>query len=541
MKHKLQLIPFLFMGLTSFSQTVGLIQHDSQSLDEGYVLFAPTGSTSTYLIDKCGRQVKTWPGTYRPGQSVYLLPDGVLLRPANANNTTFNAGGKGGIIEKIDWDGTVSWTYTLSDATQCQHHDVKALPNGNILVIAWESKTATEAIEAGRNPSLVAATLWSEQILEIEPVGPDGGNIVWEWHLWDHLVQDFDNTKLNFGPVASSPQLIDLNYSASAAESDWIHLNAIDYNPALDQVLVSSHGMNEIWIIDRSTTTTEAASHAGGNSNKGGDILYRWGNPAAYNNGTAADQRFFGQHNAHWIESGLPYGGQVMVFNNGLNRPGGNYSTAEIINPPVSGFGYTATLPYLPADNSWMYNAGNSHNYYAQNISGAQQLSNGNILLCNGPSGIFTEIDGQGTKVWEYINPVSGTGIIDQNTAPSQNLAFRCSFYPADYAGFSGQTLLAGNTIENTNPVSASCMLALGTNENSFRQQALVFPNPFTDKISFQGGNGNMDYVIVTLFGETIWSGKHPEEEDFSFLAKGVYFLQVCDHNRTQLVKIIKN
>ena len=114
-------------------------------------------------------------------------------------------------IEKIDWNGNVIWTYFISDATNWQHHDVKALPNGNILVIAWESKTNTQAIAKGRNPLLVPTTLWSEQILEIQPTGATGGNVVWEWHLWDHLIQDFDNTKSNFGTVNQHPELINVN------------------------------------------------------------------------------------------------------------------------------------------------------------------------------------------------------------------------------------------------------------------------------------------------------------------------------------------
>ncbi|MES2593443.1 MAG: aryl-sulfate sulfotransferase [Bacteroidota bacterium] len=540
MKYSLLLIGFVLFSITCFSQTVGLIQHDAQSLDDGYVLFAPTGSTTTYLIDKCGRQVKTWPGAYKPGQSVYLLPDGILLRPANANNVTFNAGGKGGVIEKMDWNGNVIWTYTISDSLKCQHHDVKALPNGNVLVIAWESKTNAQAIAAGRDPSLVPATVWSEQILEIQPVGSNGGNVIWEWHLWDHLIQDFDNTKPNYGTVASSPQLINLNYSASATQTDWIHLNSIDYNPILDQILVSSHAMNEIWIIDHSTTTLQAASHSGGNSIKGGDILYRWGNPAAYNNGTTANKKLFGQHNAHWIESGLPYADQIMVFNNGLNRTGGNYSTVEIINPPVSGFNYTSTLPYLPSNYSWIYNAGDPNNYYAQNISGAQQLSNGNVLLCNGPLGLFTEVDSSGTTVWKYVNPVSGTGIMAQNASPAQNLSFRCSFYASNYAGFAGQTLLAGNTIENTNPVSASCSLTMGVEDNFQENIIVISPNPFTNKIVVKGVSGEEYYSIVNVFGQNVWCGKQIEQEGFSYLVKGLYFLNVFKNNYKQTIKLIK-
>ena len=230
---------FLFLNFQLAAQTVGLMQHSAGTLVDGYMLFAPISSTSTYLIDKCGKQVKSWTSTYRPGQSVYILPDGTLLRSGNTNNTTFNAGGKGGIIQKIDWNGNVTWNYTISSTLECQHHDIKALPNGNILAIVWESKTNTEAISQGRNPALVPSTVWSEKIIEIEPTGLTTGNIVWEWHLWDHLIQDFDATKPNFGTIATNPQLINLNYNASATNSDWIHLNSVDYNPTLDQIILS--------------------------------------------------------------------------------------------------------------------------------------------------------------------------------------------------------------------------------------------------------------------------------------------------------------
>ena len=85
-----------------------------------------------------------------------------------------------------------------------------------------------------------------------------------------------------------------------------MHTNAVAYNAELDQIMLSIHAFSEVWIIDHGTTTEEAASHSGGKRGKGGDLLYRWGNPRAYRTGTNVDQRLFAQHNAHWIPEGLP-------------------------------------------------------------------------------------------------------------------------------------------------------------------------------------------------------------------------------------------
>lgn len=541
---------FVLLLASSFllnAQTIGLIQHDNESLDNGYVLFAPIMSNTTYLIDKCGKQVKTWPSAYRPGQSVYILPDGNLLRTGNTNNATFNAGGKGGIIEKIDWNGNVTWSYTVSDATKCQHHDVKVLPNGNVLIIAWESKTNTQAIAAGRNPALVPTTLWSEQILEVQPNGLTGGTIVWEWHLWDHLVQDYNAAKLNYGTVNTNPQLLNINYRASATEVDWIHLNSIDYNPVLDQIVLSSHSFSEIWIIDHSTTTAEAASHSGGNSGKGGDILYRWGNPLAYNI-TGTNRKFWGQHNATWIPVGFPFENQIIVYNNGNGRIGGNYTTVEIINPPVDGFNYTATLPYLPSTTSWIYNLGNTYNYYAQNISGAQQLSNGNVLMCNGPAGTFTEVTTNGTIVWKYINPIAQSGIMTQGTTPTQNLVFRCTFYPATFSGFLGHTLIAGSTIENSNSLSANCSVALETNENENLSSFILYPNPVQDFFTIQTNNvkNDLDVELIDELGRIIKISKINQGSTLNIietdtLYNGIYIVKISDGKNQVTQKIVIN
>ena len=106
-----------------------------------------------------------------------------------------------------------------------------------------------------------------------------------------YLVQDFDREKSNYGNIAGHPELVNLNYSIHSASPDWIHLNSLDYNPDLDQVLLSSPFFNEIWIIDHSTTKNESSGHRGGKSGKGGDLLFRWGNPATFNSGRISNQK----------------------------------------------------------------------------------------------------------------------------------------------------------------------------------------------------------------------------------------------------------
>src|SRR5262249_23204710 len=140
---------------------------------------------------------------------------------------------------------------------------------------------------------------------------------------------------------ADADQLKGIGYVGSAAarsqrvNPDWTHVNAVDYNAELDQIMLSTPEFNEIWIIDHGTTTAEAAGHTRGRRGKGGDLLYRWGNPATYRAGGPKDKTLFFQHNAHWIPKGLPGAGRMLVYNNGARRTGGNYSSVDELVLPL--------------------------------------------------------------------------------------------------------------------------------------------------------------------------------------------------------------
>jgi hypothetical protein len=419
----------------------GLLRNEAGAF-EGYTLFAPLRSTTTYLIDMRGNVVHSWASDYAPGHAVYLLENGNLLRCAREpGNRTFHGGGLGGRIQEMEWDGTVVWEFVYADEQHLQHHDIEPLPNGNVLLIAWERKSRAEAIAAGRDPALMKRRdLWPDHIIEVKPERPRGGTIVWEWHVWDHLIQDHDPAKPNFGVVADHPELVDINFPLSSVQvspeeqrrlealgyvvpppqprgiqgsADWNHTNAVAYNAELDQIVLSVLGFHEIWVIDHSTTTEQAAGHTGGRSGKGGDLLYRWGNPQSYGAGTAADRQLFAHHDAHWIAPGRSGAGNLLVFNNGRGRPDGRYSSVVEIVPPLDAGGrYTraAGAAFGPTEPAWVYTAPERDRFFSGNISGAQRLPNDNTLICSGENGWFFEIDRHGRILWEYVSPFAGEG-----------------------------------------------------------------------------------------------------------------------------------
>lgn len=417
---------------------------------EGYVLFAPLSSRITYLIDKQGHPVHSWRSNWLPAQSAYLLPDGNLLRTGiDTSNHHFPR--SGGWIEKIDPNDHIVWSYLISNDKQRRHHDICPLENGNILVMVWVKKTRKEARKAGRDPKRLGTSLWTEKIIELKPIGDHDAKIVWEWNAWDHLVQDQDPHKKNYAPVAASPGLIDINFLASE-EPDWLHFNAISYNATTDQILLSSRNLCEIYVIDHSTTSAEASSHKGGKYGQGGDILYRWGNPRAYKRGTEKNQQLYNQHNAHWIEplDGTP--GKIMVFNNGLGRPDGEYSSVDVLSPPYTENGYyliSKDKAFLPDTLFYRYTAKDPKSFYSHNISSAQQLSNGNLLICEGAKGKLFEIDATKQTVWIFVNPFVNISEKGQSLGKGGPI-FKCTLYENAYPGI--KLLLNQNQLHSKIP-----------------------------------------------------------------------------------------
>ena len=428
-------------------QTIGLFLNTPRAFN-GYTLMAPKHNNVTYLIDNQGRIVNQWKSSYEPGQSAYLLPDGHLLRAGMMKVQGGTGGGEGGRIEEYDWNGKLIWEFELATRDRQLHHDIKPLPNGHVLALMVERKSRDEAVAAGFDPdALRDDTLEADAVVEIEPTLPKGGRIVWEWHVWDHLTHGVDR--------AAHPELVDPRGSGRAIPAFWNHMNSLDYNAALDQILLSVRGNNEIWIIDHSTTSAQAAGHSGGRSGKGGDLIYRWGNPAAYRRGTQSGQQLIQQHDAEWIPAGLPGAGHITIFNNGYDR---GWSSIEEIVPPIDSAGrYTLTpgQPYGPDKPVWHYEAANRADFFSSEISGALRLPNGNTLICAGVIGNLFEVTPGGETVWQYVNPVVRGGILAQGETPGKdvrghlfNAVFKVERYAPDYPGLRGCDLTPKGIIE---------------------------------------------------------------------------------------------
>ena len=438
-------------------QTVGLTLNDYEQTFDGYTLVTPLQAPKTFLIDNGGLVVNEWTSS-APANIGYLRPNGNLVRTAGTTIDPNFAGANGshGKIEEYDWDGSLVWEYTLSDAQFVLHHDIFIMPNGNILAMVWEFISDTDAIANGRDPATIAGTsLIPDKLIEIEPTPPVGGNVVWEWRAWDHIVQDFDNAQANFGVIADHPELINLNFDTQAGDKDWTHCNGIDYNPSLDQVVVSCRHLHEIWIVDHSTTTAEAAGSTGGTWGKGGDLLYRYGNPQIYDRGLPTDQVLFFQHDSQWIDAGRPGAGNLIIYNNGPT-PAGNISSADEIVPPTDMSGnyvITDPDPYGPAAPVWQYTSTPPEDFYSVVMSGAERQPNGNTLITEAVTGRLFEVTLAKDKVWEWINPWQSTGPLMQGQLPTPgfiqgNTVFKSRRYAPDFPGFAGKDLTPGDPLE---------------------------------------------------------------------------------------------
>ena len=504
----------------SQAQTIGVRKYNPETA-EGYVLLNPLNYSKTYLLDNCGRIINNWNASTSNSAYAEITPEGTLLKTENHSNTEFSAGGAAGWIFEQSWEGEKIWEYLISDSLMRLHHDIELMPNGNLLAIAWEKKNTIESLIAGRNPNtLTRGELWPTVIIEIKRIYPDSAEIVWEWHAWDHLVQDYDSTQFNYGDVSEQIGKLDINKGNVNNTSDWAHVNAIDYNAELDQIMLSSPMFNELWIINHAGTTEDAATTFG-------DIMWRWGNPASYNAGDSTDQQLFFQHNGEWITKGSKFKGAVSVYSNRDIINDTMKSVVKVVQPvfdTISNKYIQIGLTYLPELPTYEYVLVDT--LMSPRVSGVEIQGNDNILITSGVNGRIIEIDENEKVVWDYLVPISGGDIQEQGTQLNRGASvFKLNKYEVSYAGFQDKDLNPFFTIE-LNGLNCS---TIGVNEVVLSKNNIkVYPNPAKNVVVVESDKIDELLQITDIYGREILTikNKHMQELDVSQLASGVYFIK---------------
>ncbi len=485
---------------------------NAQDID-GYALYNGQNSSTAYLIDAEGDIAHSWSCPTNANYAMALKPNGNIVRGAVNNGNDINGAAVGGRLQELDYNGDVVWDFTYSTSNVVSHHDLCLMPNGNVLLIAWEIVTEEDLEAIGLED---AEDKKATHIIEVQQDGT-GGEIVWEWHVIDHFVQDEDDTLPNYGVISENPQLLNINVATDSqgggpgggGPTDWFHVNGIDYNPTLDQIVFSSRFLNEIFIIDHSTTTEEASTHTGGNSGMGGDLLYRWGKPSNYD--TAGDQIISGPvHDARWILDGRPNAGYIQVFNN--EGGSGNSSTVDAIETPVSGFTYDRTPgeQYTPASYSWRHECIGD----ADGQSASDRMSNGNVFV-NLSQSFMYEATEDGDIVWQY------------NSGSPKGFRYEC-----DHPGI--LQMIADGIIDGT-------QCAVGVSEIN-KLNATIFPNPSTGVFSVMGefGANGADQIRVTdVFGKEILALQNVQTIDLTAQSAGIYFITISAGENQVTRKVI--
>lgn len=539
MMKQLLFLALLVIATPSFSQTVGTIQYDNGAY-EGYSIVHPLIYDTTYLIDNCGKVVHRWGSEYENGHFAEITENGTLIRSyIDPNATSFFAGGATGILQELDWDGNVIWEHLMSDSMVRLHHDAEILPNGNLLVIAWELKTLQESSLAGRIPGTLSQNeMWPTVIYELEQVYPTGANIVWEWHAWDHLIQDASDTAENYGNVQNNFRRIDINKGNPFNQADWVHVNSIHYNQELDHILLSAPMFNEMWIIDHGTTTAEAADSVGGARGVGGDLLWRWGNPESYDQGSWSDQELFFQHDCQWIEEGVRFDEHISVFSNRDSINGVLGSKVKIVEAhfdTVSNSYPMINGKFLPDAPAYVYELADT--LISPRLSGAQVLPNDNILVSAGYHGHVVEIDSADNVVWQYKVPIDGAGVLSTQGDPvtSTKNIFKMKRYLPDYIGFDGLDLTAGAQIE-LNPLPCTSTVGMEVVETNLYR---VYPNPASDYFELSGLNPDLEISITDELGRVLFTFNCDDSVlkiDCSAWQNGIYYLKHQAQVRTIVI-----
>ena len=287
----------------------------------------------------------------------------------------------------------------------------------------------------------------------------------------------------------------------------------------------------------------------------------------------------------------------VSILNLDRNNPPLNVT---YFPATTAGYWWTSTVSFLNANSIWVINAGGgvgpklktettsaggTFKFHARavrdvatpvNVTNFTDIGDGTILD-NVTGLMWQKSPVTTTYTWEqalaYAESLSASTYSDwrlpnikelislnseTTNAPSINTTFFPTVASARY--WSSTTLLSaagtsawfndfqnsGITSYDLKTISHNVICVRGTpvnlalNETKYNSDSIkVSPNPFVSKIKISALTGNENFELYDNLQRQIFKGKNIEQQDFSSLAKGIYYLRIIDNNE-KTIKLIK-
>ena len=283
------------------------------------------------LVDSDNNVVHTWDyfnGSYIPtSYNLNVYPNLDILQDTAQGFRLYDSTGE------VIWELSLSstwWPANFPELNLVRHHDswVMEDTDGSPLILIGGSHKIPmdEAVNNyGRYTNWTPTPYGMYQdtsenmdlgfIQIIKPTGIGTNNhdaeLVFEWYMVDHLVQDTNSDLPNYGDI-NDPTKININLPGSTYGesvmggvfngSDFMHHNTIHYDPIRNNVIISSRniGEGEFYVVSVAT----------------GEIVYRCCNPQNYGRGEAEDRYTNGSHGPNVIPDGYPNAGDIIWYNN---------------------------------------------------------------------------------------------------------------------------------------------------------------------------------------------------------------------------------
>ena len=306
------------------------------------------------LIDMNGRVVHSWKVEPYFNKRSRLLPNGHLV-----------CVGPDKTILEYDWDGHLVWSHQGIGSV----NDLRVLPNGNRLLNAHD--TIPEAFQ--RQVKDVHIAPWwgprkrgsGEKQLgaDIYEINRDG-EIVWEWHAYNHL--DLNR----FSPATPPGDWLHVNSISPIPENKWYDSGDTRFRPG--NLIVNARNIDSIYIVDKETK----------------EVV--WSMTHNYKGGMAHS------HEPEMIEKGSPGAGNIIFFDNGLFT---RFRTH-------TGQSFVVEMNPVTKEIVWLYETEGYANikFFSKTMGSQKRLPNGNTYIAEDNKGRLFQVTPQRDIVWEYVN-----------------------------------------------------------------------------------------------------------------------------------------